>query len=90
MSIVNSVMDTHDLHGQAERANEEPPEAGIEKRGFSMDREEMGEDEHSVGYYYVTVGPNDSVPEAMAVLKYRHESRARWNGAWSKLGEQRR
>jgi hypothetical protein len=88
MTITNSVLDIHDSRDQAEHTIKKSHGAGIEMSGLSAAGGNTSANDHSVGYYYVSVGQNHSVPEAIAVLKFRHECKARWSGAWSKLGEQ--
>ncbi len=88
MTSTNSVLDNHDSHYQAEHTIMNSHGAGIEMSGLSGVIVNTSANDNSVGYHCISVGSNHSVPEAIAVLKFRHECRARWSGAWSKLGEQ--
>lgn len=87
MSINDSAFNTRDLQMQAKPSTQKQASA---KKSHSITNENVCADERPIGYYYVSQGPNHSVPEAMAVLKFRVESRERWSGAWARLDEERR
>ncbi len=89
MSTTDSVINTRNLHTQAEQTIQKPKRASA-KKSPSITKESMCGDENPIGYYYLSRGPNHSVPEAIAVLKYRLECKERWSGAWTRFAVERR
>jgi len=86
MSTTNRVLATHDTHEQTEHAAKELEEDEVNARSLSIAGRDAHSDEHGAGYFKVPVGPDHSIPEAVAVLNFRHECRARWGGAWPMPG----
>jgi hypothetical protein len=76
----------HDTHEQTKLTARKRNEADAGMRSLSIAARDAHADKHGAGYYKASFGPDHSIPEAVAVLKFRHECKARWDGVGPALG----